>query len=186
MNKAEWDLFKEYIQDKDAYQFVYDVWWLLSFIDDVADNDCGYKTDKERVGQAAESFTLMFFNLPLNPFFQNNAVVLGSLMRQYCAEWKLATNIELECRDKVLQNKKNKKDQPEHDPDEIKQNLMLTYNLKNFVCHIVCMVVDILNGRQKRDEFMERWMMRFKKAQSFEEYCEKVTAEKRPIKERGK
>ena len=185
-SKSEWAILKDHIKDEHAFKFIHDLCSIANWIDDVVDNDNDLGA-VDRLNTASRVSEIIVFDLPLNPFYQANSFILSTMIRQYIANWKVATSIELRSREALIINamKKGGQTEFEFNTDQIKNDLIVAYGLKEDICNIACVVVDLLEGNEARDKFMSEWLLKAKSIDSFDDYYAKVTAKDRPTKGKG-
>ena len=133
------------------------------FYDDLVDRDAGMNR-----AQQYGFLQMVLHDIPANPFFIANRETLLPIIRKVLADWQAATDMEKAARAGRT--------------DETMQGLAIAYEMRNGFFDIVSVVVDILSGAHRRDEFMAQWIPLTRASQSFSSYVEKVTAPDRPQK----
>lgn len=152
-----------YVTDPHARQLLRGLFSAAQWYDDLVDGDTAV-TREARYG----FLQFALYELPANPFFDANKGILLPIFRKVLADWQLATDIETDARGRG-------------DPDD--QRLHVSYEMRNGFFDVASVVVDLLAGNAKRDEFMWQWVPLTRGSQSFESYAQKVTARDRPAKE---
>lgn len=145
------------VTDKAALAFLQDVFTVAEIYDDLIDGDA--EVNFEKYGYFLEK---VLHDLPANPFFDANRVLLLPLMRKAVADWRAATSVE-----------RGARRYGEH------ELLRKAYDLRTSYLDLACAVVDILHGPSVRHRFQLEWMELVQSGESFEAYAAKVTAEAR-------
>lgn len=145
------------VTDKAALEFLQDVFTVAEIYDDLIDGDAD--VNFERYGYFLEK---VLHDLPANPFFDANRVLLLPLMRKAVGDWRASMTIESEAQ--------------RYGEHEL---LRKAYDLRTSYLDLACAVVDILHGPSIRHRFQMEWLDLVQSGESFEAYAAKVTAEVR-------
>ena len=153
-------LLGKWVGDEGARTFLQDVFSVCEIYDDLMDGDAS--VNFEKYGYFLEK---VLHDLPANPFFDANRVLLLPLMRKAVGDWRAATAIE---RDALVIGETD--------------HLRAAYWMRTSYLDLACAVVDILSGPTARHRFHVEWSKLVNASESYEEYAVKVTAPVRPEK----
>ena len=169
--------FNEYLPTEGdcARQLWWDIVSTVQHFDDMLDGDVEIPAaDHMRFA------TLALFEIPTNPFFIRHQLHLLPLIKFSLQGWEDATELELGAREFVLDVRKEECD----DPKKLScwHDLQISFELRNRFFDLVLYMIELEYGQAARRQATHKWMKLSREYETFDDYTEKVLAEKRPMK----